>query len=127
MIIFSLINCQYDVIIFSLINCRYDVIIFSLMNCQYDVIIFSLINCQYEMNRRHKAAQYAQRASVSMHTLLFFRHKPAQETAYVLAVSPSSLTVLVCNTTAGAAVQYESCHNFTGTFLNFLLGTSVWY
>lgn len=49
------------------------------------------------MNRRHRAAQHAQRASVSIHTLIFFRSKPAVETAYVLTVSPENdnLVVLV--------------------------------
>ena len=47
------------------------------------------------MNRRHKAAQHAQRASVSIHTLLFFKNKPATEIAYVLSVSRDHIVVLV--------------------------------
>jgi exoribonuclease R len=48
------------------------------------------------MNRRHRAAQYAQRASVNLHTIAYFRQRPAaQEAAYVLAVKEDSFTVLV--------------------------------
>ena len=47
------------------------------------------------MNRRHKAAQHAQRASVSIHTLLFFKNKPASEIAYVLSVAKDNIVVLV--------------------------------
>jgi hypothetical protein len=48
------------------------------------------------MNRRHKAAQHAQRASVNLHTLLYFKAKPSlSETAYILAVSNEGVTVLV--------------------------------
>jgi hypothetical protein len=38
------------------------------------------------MNRRHKAAQLAQRASTQLHTLLFFHKKPMTERAYVMAI-----------------------------------------
>ena len=63
------------------------------------------------MNRRHRAAQHVQRASVNLHTLLYFkcvifvskscqdnnmsRNKPTVETAYVLAVQADKLIVLV--------------------------------
>ena len=48
------------------------------------------------MNRRHRAAQYAQRASVNINTISYFRQRPAQqEAAYVLAVKEDSFTVLV--------------------------------
>jgi len=46
------------------------------------------------LNRRHKAAQYVQRASVNLHTLLFFRGRPADETAYVLSISSDTIVVL---------------------------------
>jgi exosome complex exonuclease DIS3/RRP44 len=46
------------------------------------------------LNRRHKAAQYVQRASVNLHTLLFFRGRPAEEVAYVLAISNECIVVL---------------------------------
>jgi exosome complex exonuclease DIS3/RRP44 len=48
------------------------------------------------MNRRHRAAQYAQRGSVNLHTINYFRARPAaQEAAYVLTVKEDSFTVLV--------------------------------
>ena len=48
------------------------------------------------MNRRHRAAQYAQRGSVNLHTVTYFSQRPAnQEAAYVLSVKEDSLTVLV--------------------------------
>lgn len=47
------------------------------------------------MNRRHSAAQYAQRASTSLYTLLFFKINPSIETAYILTVTVDSITVLV--------------------------------
>lgn len=47
------------------------------------------------MNRRHRAAQQAQRASVAVHTLLFFRERPARETAYVSAVAADHFSVIV--------------------------------
>ena len=46
------------------------------------------------LNRRHKAAQYVQRASVNLHTLLFFRGRPADEVAYVLSISSDAIVVL---------------------------------
>ena len=46
------------------------------------------------LNRRHKASQYVQRASVNLHTLLFFRNRPAEETAYVLSISNEYIVVL---------------------------------
>lgn len=55
-----------------------------------------------QMNRRHRAAQQAQRASVQLYTVLFFRdrassgnHAAQEEEAYVLKVSPQRLDVLV--------------------------------
>lgn len=48
------------------------------------------------MNRRHRAAQYAQRGSVNLHTINYFRQRPSQqEAAYVLSVKEDSFTVLV--------------------------------
>jgi len=47
------------------------------------------------MNRRHRAAQYAQRGSVNMNTITYFRSRPSQEAAYVLSVKEDSFTVLV--------------------------------
>lgn len=47
------------------------------------------------MNRRHKAAQHVQRASVSMHTLLYFKDRPCIATAYVSSVKSNYFTVIV--------------------------------
>ena len=48
------------------------------------------------LNRRHKAAQYAQRASVSLYTLLYFKDHPSVETGYILSISQENdkLTIL---------------------------------
>eukprot|EP01039_Chlorochromonas_danica_P002768 gene2768-3022_t len=56
-----------------------------------------------QMNRRHRAAQQAQRASVQLYTVIFFRDRASsgkqqaaqEEEAYVLQVSPQRLDVLV--------------------------------
>lgn len=47
------------------------------------------------MNKRHKSAQYVQRASVNLHTLLYFRDKPSTEEAYILSVLEDGITILV--------------------------------
>jgi exosome complex exonuclease DIS3/RRP44 len=47
------------------------------------------------MNYRHKNAQYAGRASVDLHTSLFFKNKQVNEEAYVLAVKKNALQVLI--------------------------------
>jgi exosome complex exonuclease DIS3/RRP44 len=47
------------------------------------------------MNRRHRSAQLAGRASVSLHTQLYFRANPASEKAYIIAVHRDKLMVLV--------------------------------
>jgi len=52
------------------------------------------------MNRRHRAAQLAGRASVQLHTLILFADNPQEEDAYVLNVetaekSDPSIRVMV--------------------------------
>jgi exosome complex exonuclease DIS3/RRP44 len=47
------------------------------------------------MNYRHKMAQYAGRASVDLHTQLFFRNRMVDEEAYVLSVKKNALQVLI--------------------------------
>ena len=47
------------------------------------------------MNYRHKMAQYAGRASVNLHTQLFFRNRKVTEEAYVLAVMKNALQVMI--------------------------------
>ncbi|OQV16180.1 Exosome complex exonuclease RRP44 [Hypsibius exemplaris] len=50
--------------------------------------------CQ-NINYRHRMAQYAGRASVSLHTQLFFRNRKVDEEAYVLFVRKNALQVLI--------------------------------
>ena len=59
------------------------------------------------MNRRHKAAQYAQRASVNLNTLLYFKLKPSVEDAYVLSVMPDAVTILVPRFGIEGTVNFE--------------------
>lgn len=47
------------------------------------------------LNYRHKMAQYAQRASVALHTHLFFKQRVQDEDAYVLSVRQNALQVLI--------------------------------
>ncbi len=81
-----------------------DVLVHRLLSASIGVISLPAANAdrskQQElcthMNRRHRAAQYAQRGSVNLHTINYFRSKPSQqEAAYVLSVKEDSFTVLV--------------------------------
>lgn len=47
------------------------------------------------LNRRHKNAQYAARASINLHTHLFFKNRGDVEEAFVLFVKKNALQVLV--------------------------------
>ena len=47
------------------------------------------------MNTRHTMAQYAGRASVGLHTLIYFRGKEVREAAYVIKVRENGVVVLV--------------------------------
>ena len=47
------------------------------------------------LNRRHKMAQYAQRASVHLHTQLFFKDRTVEEEAFILMPKRNSLQVLL--------------------------------
>jgi exosome complex exonuclease DIS3/RRP44 len=47
------------------------------------------------MNYRHKMAQYAGRASVELHTQLFFRNRQVDEEAYILGVKKNAIQVLI--------------------------------
>ena len=100
-----------------------DVVVHRLLAAAIGVIALPVINadrskqqelCSH-MNRRHRAAQYVQRASVSMHTLLYFksvfysplrssihcfthtlgRDRPCVEPAYVSSTTAASFTVLI--------------------------------
>ena len=47
------------------------------------------------LNQRHTLAQHAGRASVALHTLIFFRAKATEEDAYVIKVREIGVVVLV--------------------------------
>jgi exosome complex exonuclease DIS3/RRP44 len=47
------------------------------------------------LNLRHTMGQYAGRASVALHTLIFFRNKAVEEAAYVIKVRENGVVVLV--------------------------------
>ncbi len=47
------------------------------------------------MNYRHKMAQYAGRASVDLHTQLFFRNRKVDDEAFILSVKKNALQVLI--------------------------------
>ncbi len=47
------------------------------------------------MNRRHKAAQHAQRASIQLYTQVFFRGKCSTEDGYVTSLSSDYITVFI--------------------------------
>lgn len=47
------------------------------------------------MNFRHRMAQYAGRASVSLHTLLYFRGRRVDQQAFVLSVKRNALRVYI--------------------------------
>lgn len=54
-----------------------------------------LAQCCNNMNYRHKMAQYAARASVDLHTQLFFKNKIVDEEGYVLFVRKNALKILI--------------------------------
>ncbi len=68
---------------------------------QADITYPELLNKQSlqqmcnHMNYRHKMAQYAGRASVDLHTLLFFKNKIVDEEGYILFVRKNALQVLI--------------------------------
>ena len=47
------------------------------------------------LNLRHTMAQHAGRASVGLHTLIYFRGKEVREAAYVIKVRENGVVVLV--------------------------------
>ena len=66
-----------------------------------DVTFSDLLDKQHaqnicnNLNFRHKMAQYAQRASVALHTQLFFRGKLVDEQGYVIFVRKNAIQVLI--------------------------------
>ena len=47
------------------------------------------------LNSRHTLAQHAGRASVALHTLIFFRNREALEDGYIIKVKENGVVVLV--------------------------------
>ena len=47
------------------------------------------------LNNRHTLAQHAGRASVALHTLIFFRGREAREEAHIIKVRENGVVVLV--------------------------------
>lgn len=66
------------------------------------------------LNRRHKAAQHVQRASVQLYTLLYFKKNPSVETAYVLAVEEDKILVLAPRFGVEAAMSVQSLLDAAG-------------
>ncbi len=66
------------------------------------------------MNRRHKAAQYAQRASVNLYTLLYFKATPLVEAAYILSLNQDGITTLVPKFGIEGNIKIDSILNSVG-------------
>jgi len=52
-------------------------------------------NIANNINYRHRMAQYASRASVNLHTHLFFKNQPRDEEGYVLMIKQNAVQVLI--------------------------------
>jgi len=63
------------------------------------------------LNHRHKNAQYAARASVNLHTHLFFKSKALIEDAFVLFVKKNALQVLVPKFGLESTMFFDSDHS----------------
>eukprot|EP00596_Hydrurales_sp_CCMP1899_P000286 CAMPEP_0119047596 /NCGR_PEP_ID=MMETSP1177-20130426/54054_1 /TAXON_ID=2985 /ORGANISM="Ochromonas sp, Strain CCMP1899" /LENGTH=969 /DNA_ID=CAMNT_0007022385 /DNA_START=511 /DNA_END=3419 /DNA_ORIENTATION=+ len=80
-----------------------DVIVHRLLSASIGVISLPAANADRSrqqdlashMNRRHRAAQHAQRASVNLNTLIYFKNRPSVEVAYVLSVAQDKIVVIV--------------------------------
>lgn len=80
-----------------------DVIVHRLLSASIGVISLPAANADRSrqqdlashMNRRHRAAQHAQRASVNLNTLIYFKNRPSIEVAYVLSVAQDKIVVIV--------------------------------
>lgn len=80
-----------------------DVIVHRLLavSIQADATYPQLLDKQFlqqscnNMNYRHKMAQYAGRASVDLHTQLFFKNRQVDEEAYILSIKKNALNVLI--------------------------------
>ena len=52
-------------------------------------------NIANNINYRHRMAQYASRASVNLHTHMFFKNQPRDEVGYVLMIKQNAIQVLI--------------------------------
>ncbi|KAK2185620.1 hypothetical protein NP493_229g01009 [Ridgeia piscesae] len=52
-------------------------------------------HCSYNLNFRHRMAQYAGRASVGLHTQLFFKNRTVDEEGYILFVRKNAIQILI--------------------------------
>lgn len=73
------------------------------------------------MNYRHKMAQYAGRASVDLHTQLFFRNRKVDEEAFILAVKKNALQILIPNYGLEGTIYLKDVNaSFNETVLNII-------
>jgi len=76
------------------------------------------------LNRRHRLAQYAARASVELFTVLYFKNRHLDETAHIIRVLRQGIVVLVDKCAharpapAGARVRpgLPDCRHLTSLF-----------
>lgn len=67
------------------------------------------------MNRRHRAAQYAQRASVNLYTNIYFKNKTVVEDGYILHVTNDHLQVLIPRFGIEHSLNYSSIQTAVGS------------
>jgi exosome complex exonuclease DIS3/RRP44 len=60
------------------------------------------------MNKRHRGAQHAQRASVSIYSLIYFKNNPIVENAYVMEILETSVRLMVPKYGIESTVPYSS-------------------
>eukprot|EP01042_Synura_sphagnicola_P022402 gene22402-28524_t len=60
------------------------------------------------MNKRHRAAQHAQRASVAIYSVAYFRNNPIVEDAYIMEIHDDSVKVMVPKFGIESAVSYDA-------------------
>jgi len=75
-------------------------------------------NCEH-MNYRHKMAQYAGRASVHLHTQIFFRNRICDEEGYIIMVRKNALQVLIPKYGLEGTLYLSETKKSSGTFFQF--------
>ncbi len=61
-----------------------------------------------QLNYRNRMSQYAQRASVQLNTLLFFKNKVIEQDAFVIIVKKSSVNVLIPQYGLEGTISFEN-------------------